>query len=485
MMNDEKIKMLEESPAEAAELLRVDFQLFIKVFHWYTKRETFIFKPFHKRIIKELESIVFEKPHNLIISIPVRFGKSVILRYFIAWTYSINRNCNNIYTSYSDDLVRQFSGEIRDLINSPLYKKLFGIQIKEDTANKGLWQIENGGSMRACSMGGAITGFGAGISNSVRFGGAIFEDDPLKADDARSEVAKKHCIDYHIETLCSRKNNEHTPIIIIAQRLAVDDLVGYLKKNGSDFKMIEIPALNEKNESIWPERFSTESLLKIQREQPYYFAAQYMQNPILAGGNVIHVEKFRTYKELPDNILYTKVFCDLAMTSKNYSDYSVFLLAGFSQDKKEYIIDIWRNKWEVPDLTKFALTLWKSFRNATNLPYPCPRCFCIEQKASGIGVLQEFKKQGIYVEPLYPTIKGADGKEFVADKYQRTCDILPELEVGNIYIPDKSLGKVWLDDFLKELREFTADDTHAHDDQNDCFVYSVKELIKPRMYATF
>ena len=484
-MTDEKIKLLEESPVEAAYLLRSDFAEFIRVFHWYIKKEQFVFKPFHKKIIRELESIVYDKPKNLIISIPVRFGKSAIMRYFIAWTYAINRNCNNIYTSYSDDLVRQFSGEIRDLINSDLYNKLFYTKIQADTSNKGLWQIEGGGSMRACSMGGSITGFGAGIANSDKYGGAIVVDDPLKADEARSEVAKKHCIDYFNETLLSRRNKESTPIIIIAQRLAVDDLVGYLKKNNTDFELLEIPALDSKNKSIWPERFSTESLLKIQREQPYFFAAQYMQNPILAGGNVIHVDKFRTYKELPDNILYTKVFCDFAMTAKTHSDYSVFLLCGFTQDKKMYVIDMWRNRWEVPDLTKFALTLWKSFRNAVNLPYPVPRCFCIEQKASGIGVLQEFKKQGIYVEPLYPTAKGADGKEFVADKFQRACDILPELEVGNLYIPDKSLGKVWLDAFLKELREFSADDTHEHDDICDCVFYSAKELIKPRMYATF
>lgn len=485
MMNDEKIKMLEESPAEAAELLRVDFQLFIKVFHWYTKRENFIFKPFHKRIIKELESIVFDNPHNLIISMPPRFGKSVIMRYFIAWTYAINRNCNNIYTSYSDDLVRQFSGEIRDLINSKLYRKLFGIQIKEDTSNKGLWQIDNGGSMRACSMGGSITGFGAGVANGKWYGGCILLDDPLKADDARSEVAKRHCIEYYNETLSSRKNSENTPTIIIMQRLAVDDLVGHLKQNNADFKILEIPDLDENDQSIWEERFSTASLHKIRREQPYFFAAQHMQNPVLAGGNVIHVDKFRTYKELPENLLYTKVFCDFAMTAKTSSDYSVFLLCGFTQDKKMYVIDMWRNKWEVPDLTKFALTLWKSFRNATDLPYPVPRCMCIEQKASGIGVLQEFKKQGIYVEPLYPTAKGADGKEFVADKFQRVCDVLPEIEVGNVYIPDKSLEKVWLEAFLKELREFSADGTHAHDDITDCTCYGIKELIKPRMFASF
>ncbi len=153
-MTDEKIKLLEETPNEAAQLLRVDLQLFIKVFHYCVTKQDFVFKPFHKKIIAKLESIVYDKPHNLVISISPRFGKSAIMRYFVAWTYAINKNCNNIYTSYSDELVRQFSGEIRDLVNSKLYQKLFNTRIKEDTQNKGLWQVENGGSVRACSMGG-------------------------------------------------------------------------------------------------------------------------------------------------------------------------------------------------------------------------------------------------------------------------------------------------------------------------------------------
>ena len=484
MINNDVITQLESTPAETAQYLRGSLENFIKVFYYYLTREDFVFKPFHKRIIKKLESVVFDNPRNVIISIPPRFGKSIIMRFFVAWTYTINAGCNNIYTSYSDDLVRDFSGKIRDLINSPLYRRLFGIAIKEDTSNKGLWQITGGGGMRACSMGGSLTGFGAGAPKSGRYGGAIVVDDPMKADDVRSDVYKQHVISYFTDTLLSRRNSENTPVIIIMQRLAVDDLVGWIKDHGLDYDIIEIPALDN-GKSIWEERFSTASLKQTERENPYYFAAQYMQHPIIPGGNIIHPDKFRSYKELPDNIQYTKLFADLSMTAKTYSDYSVFLLAGFTADKKMYIIDLWRKKWEVPDLTKFAFALWQSFKNAASLPYPIPRGFCIENKASGTGILQDFKRHGIYVEPLYPTAKGPDGKQFNADKYQRVCDILPEIELGHIYIPHRDLNKVWLNDFLKECREFTADDSHAHDDQVDCLIYAVKELQKPKLYAVF
>ncbi len=486
-MNDEKLKAVESDPVNASALLRASFKHFIKVFHYYLQKQDFTFKNFHLQIIDKLQAIADCEPRertNLVINFPVRFGKSIIMQYFVAWTYCREPRCNNIYTSYSDDLVRNFSGHIRDIIDSPLYSKLFGISIKEDSANKGLWQIDNGGAMRACAMGGSLTGFGFGLADSEEYGGACILDDPLKADDARSGVAKKHCIEYFENTLLTRRNNEKAPIIIIMQRLAVDDLVGYIKEKNLDFEIIEITSLDKNNQSIWPERYSTEALLKLQRENPYMFAAQHMQNPVLEGGNVFKVDKFRTYKQLPDNIIYTKIFCDFAMTAKTSSDYSVFALCGFTNDRKMYLIDLWRNKWEIPQLTKFTHTLWESF-NKANLPYPKPRCLCIEDKASGTGVLQDFKLHRIYVEPLYPKAKRPDGTEYVADKFQRACDVLGEIEVGNVYIPHADLGKVWLADFLKEVSEFSADDSHAHDDMVDCLIYSIKELQKPKAKSTF
>lgn len=466
-MNDEKLKAIESDPVNSAALLRASFKHFIKVFHYYIWHKEFTFKNFHLQIIDKLQEIADGKQRNLIINMPPRLGKSAIMKYFVAWTYSREPKCNNIYTSYSDDLVRQFSGDINNIIDSPLYNQLFGITIKEDTNNKGLWQIAGGGMVRACSMGGSITGFGFGIANSEEYGGSCIIDDALKADNARSSVEKQHCITYFTDTLLTRRNNEKAPIIIIMQRLAVDDLVAYIKEKGLDFEILEIPIKDNDGKSIWEEKYSTAYLNQLERDNPDMFAAQFMQNPVIAGGNVIKINNFRTYRNIPDNLIYTKVFCDFAMTAKTSSDYSVFLLAGYTHDRKCYILDLWRNKWEVPQLTKFAFTLWQSFESATKLPYPSPRCFCIEDKASGTGVLQEFRQHRIRVEAVYPKARRIDGTEFVGDKYQRVCDILGEIEAGNVYIPHRELNKVWLKDFLKELSEFSADDSHAHDDM--CF----------------
>lgn len=464
-MNDEKLSLLESCPAEAAQLLRTDFKLFIKVFHWYLYKKNFTFKSFHNQIIEKLESIVYDNPRNLVISISPRFGKSVIMRYFIAWTYAINKHCNNIYTSYSDDLVRQFSGEIRDLINSPLYYKLFYLRIKEDTQNKGLWQIDGGGGVRACSMGGSITGFGAGNTDPKRYGGCILIDDPLKADDAHSETAKKACWTYFSETLLSRRNSETTPFIVIMQRLAVDDLVALIKKNNADFDYIEIPVLDENKQSIWEERFSTESLLKIQREQPGFFAAQYMQNPIVEGGNLFKDFMF-VRGPMPSYYDYTFITCDTASTSKTTSDYTAAGFWGVSigedSNKRLYLLDLLWDKIDAAQIEDYLVPFIKKHAHQ-----------------NFIGALIEPKGHGIYLNqrmPMYnvpmQTPEKVDEffKDRRMDKVARANIIIPHLVSNPIIVGPEISDEV----FYRAKGELLAFPDGAHDDFCDVCCDSVK-----------
>ena len=57
---------------------------FIKVIHYYNNGSKFTFKPFHDEVIKALEDRVLNgNPKNLILNLPVGFGKSQIVEYFI------------------------------------------------------------------------------------------------------------------------------------------------------------------------------------------------------------------------------------------------------------------------------------------------------------------------------------------------------------------------------------------------------------------
>ncbi len=54
-------------------------------------------------------------------------------------------------------------------------------------------------------------------------------DDPLKAEEAMSELARKRVIDWYAGTLVSRLNDKQCgPIVVVMQRLHENDLAGHL-----------------------------------------------------------------------------------------------------------------------------------------------------------------------------------------------------------------------------------------------------------------
>ena len=153
--------------------------------------------------------------------------------------------------------------------------------LKKDAQSKGKWFNEFGGGVYATASGGAITGFGAGGTDENKFEGAIIIDDPLKPDDAFSEVKRKAINDRYNNTIRSRVNNRNVPIIVIMQRLHEDDMSGFLLNGGSgeEWEHLCLPALDENNQPLWEEKHNFQELEQIRKANSYTFAGQYMQKP--------------------------------------------------------------------------------------------------------------------------------------------------------------------------------------------------------------
>ena len=80
------------------------------------------------------------------------------------------------------------------------------------------------------------SGFGAGaIDDDSYFAGAIIIDDPNKIKDFNTELENVPNERFN-DTIRSRKNGKHTPIILIQQRVFPNDLSGYLLDENSGLK---------------------------------------------------------------------------------------------------------------------------------------------------------------------------------------------------------------------------------------------------------
>lgn len=286
----------------------------------------------HKRICNALDDVISGKIRKLIINIAPRYGKTELaVKNFISYGLALNPSSKFIHLSYSDDLAHDNSEEIRDIVKSEEYQRLFPyVQIKRGTDSKKKWNTTAGGGVYAVSTGGQITGFGAGevddiddkeigaeidsISKGTKFAGAIVIDDPIKPEDALSDVKREKINQRFETTIRNRVNSRNTPIIIIMQRLHENDLCGYLMKTEpGEWTVLSLPAIeNEadgKEVPLWDFKHTLDELHHLNKIDPFTFETQYMQNPTPMVGLMYGV--FKTYKEIP----YTN-----RAIRKNYTD---------------------------------------------------------------------------------------------------------------------------------------------------------------------
>lgn len=277
-------------------------------------KRQFVVGDHHHIICNALERILSGECKRLIINIAPRYTKTELaVKQFMAHGFALNPSAKFIHLSYSDSLALDNSEEVKDIINDDYYQELFPeVQIKQDSRAKNKWYTTAGGGVLARAAAGQVTGFGAGkvdeeeedaeldefiagieqqqeeedpIDKKKRFGGAIIIDDPIKPEDADSDVVREKVNQRFDSTIRNRVNSRNTPIIVIMQRLHPMDLSGYLtrEEEQDEWEVISLPCLyvNEAGElaALWPFKHTVEELQKMQKANDIVFARQYQQNP--------------------------------------------------------------------------------------------------------------------------------------------------------------------------------------------------------------
>ena len=191
----------------------------------------------HHYVIEAVLQAVYDcKIDRLIVNIAPGYTKTeqVVLN-FICRGIALNPRSKYIHTSYSGDLAQENSSKIKQTVQSAEFQELWPMLTRTDTKGKKRWFTEFGGGMMATSSGGQITGFRAGRMQSG-FTGAFINDDPVKPDDAYSNVKRTGINNRFNNTMRSRLAVETVPMINIMQRIHEDDLTGFLLKGGSGDK---------------------------------------------------------------------------------------------------------------------------------------------------------------------------------------------------------------------------------------------------------
>lgn len=253
---------------------------------------------------------------GIILSVPPRFWKSsLVSEKFPAWYLGRHPQNSVIVSSYAASLAMKFSRTVRDTVrdNSKFFD-LFPLELKKDSEAVEDWSLETAyrSSMRAAGVLGGITGHGAQC---------LIIDDPVENDkQARSQVYRENAWNWYRQTFRTRLEPDGF-IVVVATRWHESDISGRLieemNHGGEQYEVVNLPALDEENHSLWEERFSTEQMLSIQiAVGEYAWNCLYMGKPIKEEGTLIRRDDFDFIPALPEGAEWDVCYWDLAITEK-------------------------------------------------------------------------------------------------------------------------------------------------------------------------
>lgn len=444
-------------------LLRADFPSFLRrCFETLNPTTTYAFNWHLAAICCQLERVRLGQCKRLIIAMPPRSLKSICTSVsFPAYLHGQDPSTNIIAVSYSQDLAIKHHNDYRCIMASDWYFRTFPnsrISVRKDTEYE--TELIGRGTRLSTSPGGTLTGRGADV---------IIIDDPLKPYDAHSELKRGQVNEWYGSSLVSRLNDKaNGAIIVVAQRLHIDDLIGHLcAQYGEDWTVLTLPAIATHGETIelgngrvWrrsvgdllhPARENQQTLDRLRAELgAATFDAQYQQSPVPPGGAMFKRDWIKRYDVMPaitkgDMIVQS---WDTASKTGPANDWSV-CSTWLRREGLHFLLNVERVKLDYPALKTRAIYLARSFD---------ARIVLVEDNGVGTGLIAELAQAGI----------NAIGRTPVASKEARASVQSAVFEAGRVVLPSSA---PWLSDLEAELFAFPGS---RHDDQVDSITQALE-----------
>ncbi len=465
---------------------------------WHVVEPSTLFVPgWHiDAIIQHLEAVTRGQLRNLLINVPPRHMKSLLVSVFWpAWEWIQYPERRWLYSCYGAQLSIRDSVACRRLIESPWYQARWGdrFALTSDQNTKGRFDNNRSGYRLATSVGGSVTGEG---------GDRIVCDDPHKVDEVVSDTTRKATIDWWDVAMSTRVNDPKTSaVVIVMQRCHQRDLSGHLLEKGN-FEHLRLPAefeepkcltsigfadpRTEPGELLWPDRFGAKEIADLKISLGSYAAAgQLQQRPTPAGGGIFKRHWFKFWQppganlppvivRFPDGTERPVMAApfgtvderaqswDCAFKDLDTSDYVVGQVWG-RLGAAYLLLDQVRDRMDCPATIKAVRNLSNKWQGWS--------AKLIEDKANGSAVLQML---GNEIPGLLPVNPGGG-------KIARAAAVSPLVEAGNVYLPHPDYVP-WVNGFIEECAAFP---NGAHDDQVDAMTQMLLRWNQPQTVRVY
>lgn len=409
-------------------------------------------------ICEHLQACNERQIKKLLINIPPRFMKSTLVGVmWLPYTWLTMPHERFLYASYAASLSWRDSIACRRLISSPWYQERWGgkFSLTGDQNTKSRFDNDRGGRRIALSIESSVTGEGGNIR---------ILDDPNNTKEI-SDLILDNTIFWLTGTWFTRKNDPENDVnVIIQQRTHEKDVSGYILERdvndewvklilpmeyeaarksitvvlpSTEGKRWEDPRTQE-GQLLWPSFWNAAIVDEGKKDfgNEYAVAGQYQQRPAPIGGGYIKKDWFKIWKEeKPPHLDYVIQSWDTAFSVKDSSDYSACVTMGLFYDHLKIpniiLLNAWRGRVDYPDLRKLAQEFYRDYRSkglGSIEPdgHHKPHMVLIEDKGSGMSLVQDFRKAGV------PAI-GFDSKKH-GDKLNRVKKASQLIEGGRVWV---------------------------------------------------
>jgi predicted phage terminase large subunit-like protein len=425
-------------------------------------------------LIKKLEAVERGDIRRLMISMPPRHGKTeTVSKKFPAWFLGRRPDQNVILSSYSYGLVKDYSRNVRDMIESRLYQIAFNITTSESARAVCDWDIaEHRGGLLAQSVGGGITGYGAHL---------FIIDDPFKnMQEAESANMREMVWDWYQSVALTRLEPD-SRIVLVMTRWNRDDLAGRIQDKEKDWEIVNLPAITEADnpaarkpgevfipdplgrlpgEALWPKRFPAAALgekkLKVGTR---VWAALFQGKPKDPESQRFKREWFQWYDNAPVDILKRGAGIDTATSMKSVNDNTSLVDVIRGLDKKIYVDDVFLEKITVSGFGRYLVNQQKCNHYSS---------IKLEKNNAGEAFRQRIVELGMEHSVTFPI----DCQATSTDKMVRAMEFQPLIENGTMVF---KRGNPRVATLVEHLINFDGTGSDVDDDV-DALGFAVKSV---------
>lgn len=299
----------------------------------------YLVEPHHRKI---LDHIVNNK--KTVDLAPRGFGKSSIgdISYCL-WKIVQDRNIRILVVSNTQMQAEAFMREMKiHLEGNPRLLELFSTFKSDKWTESELFVKDRSRTAKEATL----TALGASGAVITKHFDVIVADDIVDFENARTELQRRKLSEWYRTALLPTLEPDGE-LHVLGTRYHPGDLYQELMDGGQ--YNVQVQRAIQDNISLWPSKFSLESLLDKKAELgSIIFDLQFQNDIVLAKqGRIFRYEWMQFYDEIPQELMLAlKIFqgCDLAISERETADYFGLITIGIDPNGNVYVLDLYRDR---------------------------------------------------------------------------------------------------------------------------------------------